>query len=124
VHNLPEQISDKIPSGRLKKRPEFLLTAKNGQKWVSDTVIIQMVENDRSETRFGYTATKKIGNAVIRNRAKRRLRGAINDIIQFHDLKSCDVVLIARDVTATCEWDKLKKDILWCFKRLNIIKLP
>ena len=118
MHNLPEQTHDKIPSGRLKKRPEFLLTAQKGKKWVSDSVIVQTMETDKGETRIGYTATKKIGNAVIRNRSKRRLRAAILDIQHSNLLKSADIVLIARDITGTCEWIKLKKDILWCFKRL------
>lgn len=120
---MPEQTHDKIPSGRLKKRPEFLLAAKNGKKWVSESVVVQVVETDRGETRFGYTATKKIGNAVVRNRAKRRLRAAIDTIQKSHDLKSADIVLIARDISVTCDWDKLQKDILWCLKRLNAMSM-
>jgi len=107
-------------SGRLKKRPEFLYVAKNGQKWVSESVIIQVNKTDTGEVRFGYTATKKIGNAVIRNRTKRRLRAAVCEILKSENLKSADIVLIGRNITPTVEWDKLVKDLRWCFKRLEI----
>lgn len=110
----------KIRSGRLKKRPEFLYVAKNGQKWVSDSVVVQVIETDRGEVRFGYTATKKIGNAVTRNRAKRRLRAVVDEVLKSDNLKSADIVLIARDKTPTTDWDKLGKDLRWCLKRLDI----
>lgn len=111
-------------SGRLKKRPEFLCVAQKGKKWVSPGVIIQSLETDKNTVRFGFTATKKIGNAVTRNRAKRRLR-AVADTL-FNDpqlsLKSNDLVFIARDVTPTYDWDQLLKDAKWCLKRLEVSK--
>jgi ribonuclease P protein component len=109
-------------SGRLKKRPEFLCVAQKGKKWVSPGVIIQSLETDKNAVRFGFTATKKIGNAVIRNRAKRRLR-AIADTL-YNDpqlsIKSNDLVFIARAVTPTYDWDQLLKDAKWCLKRLEV----
>jgi len=108
--------------GRLKKRPEFLCVAKQGQKWVSDSVILQAMPTDADAPRFGYTATKKIGNAVTRNRAKRRLRAAIQDITQRHTIHAADIVLIARHNTVTTSWDALIKNITWCLKRLEILE--
>ena len=112
----------KCKTGRLKNRPEFLCVAHKGNKWVSETVIIQAMETDREEVRFGFTATKKIGNAVMRNRAKRRLRAAADEIIKTHDFKSSDIVLIARDSTATCDWNDLIKNLKWCLKRLDYLQ--
>jgi ribonuclease P protein component len=109
-------------SGRLKKRPEFLCVAQKVKKWVSPSVIIQSLETDTNSVRFGFTATKKIGNAVIRNRAKRRLR-AVSDAL-YNDpklsFKSANIVFIARNVTPTYDWDQLVKDAKWCLKRLEI----
>ena len=119
--NTAEQDTVIIRSGRLKKRPEFLYVAGKGNKWVSDSVIVQSIETDNGGVRFGYTATKKIGNAVIRNRAKRRLRAAILEISRSEKLKSADIVLIARDKTKDQPWDKIIKDVRWCLKRLDII---
>lgn len=109
-------------SGRLKKRPEFLCVAQKGKKWVSSGVVIQSLETNTNIVRFGFTATKKIGNAVIRNRAKRRLRAIADALYNDPQLsfKSSDIVFIARDVTTTYDWDQLMKDTKWCLKRLEI----
>lgn len=113
---------NKIKPGRLQKRPEFLCVAKNGQKWVSDSVIVQYWARPEAEnTRIGYTATKKLSKlAVTRNKAKRRLRAGIEALVQDdYDFAPADIVLIARATTATCDWDKLVKDLRWCLKRVS-----
>ena len=89
--NTGEQSLNIIKPGRLKKRPEFLCVAQNGRKWVSDTVIVQALETNRHEIRFGFTATKKIGNAVTRNRAKRRMRAAVDYLMTVEKIKSADI---------------------------------
>lgn len=59
----------------------------------------------------GYTATKKIGTAVVRNRAKRRLRAAAQDLLPRHGLAGADYVFIARATTATAPWARLLDDM-------------
>ncbi len=59
----------------------------------------------------GFTATKRIGNAVIRNRAKRRLRAASQAILAQYGLAGCDYVFIARKETATIGWARLLDDM-------------
>ena len=115
--NTPKQVTDKICSGRLKKRPEFLAVHATGQKWVSDSVIVQYQPSLDDNFKFGVTATKRVGNAIIRNKCKRRLRSAMNDISKEVDLKPSNIVLIARHSTAICDWEKLFKDMKWCLKR-------
>lgn len=111
----------KIKQGRLQKRPEFLAVSATGKKWVSDSVIVQCLDNNEcGQFRYGVTATKRVGNAVIRNRCKRRLRAAIHDIVANQQLKNADIVLIARHTTATCDWKKLTRDLQWCIKRLDL----
>jgi ribonuclease P protein component len=119
--------------GRLKKRSEFLCAAQSGFKWVSPSVIVQIdprtndeinANADIPDFRFGVTATKKIGNAPVRNRIKRRLRAAIKDIKSerqdlFEKLNAAHIVLIGRDTTADIEFKQLKKDMQWCLKRLH-----
>ena len=111
-----------IKPGHLKKRPEFLCLAQKGDKWVSETVIVQALPSETNQIRFGYTATKKLGNAVIRNRAKRRMRAAVEEITRENFLRSSDIVLIARPEIITCDWNNLIKNLTWCLKRLNIIQ--
>ncbi len=59
----------------------------------------------------GFTATKRIGNAVVRNRAKRRLRAASREILPLFGLPGSDYVFIARKDTATIEWARLLDDM-------------
>ncbi len=59
----------------------------------------------------GFTATKKIGGAVVRNRAKRRLREASSQLMYKHALADVDYVFIARRDTATRQWDGLLDDV-------------
>ncbi|MEM8616399.1 MAG: ribonuclease P protein component [Pseudomonadota bacterium] len=60
---------------------------------------------------IGFTATKKIGNAVVRNRAKRRLREAARHLLPLHGVAGCDYVFIARLDTASTEWKRLLDDM-------------
>ena len=61
--------------------------------------------------RVGFTATKQIGGAVVRNRAKRRLREAARLLIPQLGLPGCDYVLIARSGTTARPWPRLLDDV-------------
>ncbi|USQ95155.1 ribonuclease P protein component [Caulobacter sp. RL271] len=97
---------------RLKKRPDFLLAAK-APALSRGAVFIQMRQRaDQDPTvRVGFTATKKIGGAVERNRAKRRLREAARLVLPLHARPSHDYVFIARGGTGTREWGRLLDDV-------------
>lgn len=98
--------------GRLKTRPEFLFVSnRNGKSKYSaqPSVIIQMRKHTTRVTgvNCGFTATKKIGNAVVRNRAKRRLRECAREFLPHMGQAGHDYVFIARQTTATCDWQTL-----------------
>ena len=61
--------------------------------------------------RAGFTATKKIGNAVARNRAKRRLRAAARLLLPLHGQPGNDYVFIARAATGSRAWTALLDDV-------------
>ncbi len=109
----------------LRNRADFLRLAASGRKWVSKGMIVQMAkmpqqdEQDISGIRVGYTASKKVGNAVKRTRAKRRLREVVRRILPDRGRKGHDYVLIARPATVTLPFDQLIRDFNWCLKRLN-----
>src|SRR5690606_19121394 len=104
--------------GRLKRRSDFLRVAATQKKWIALTVIVQIDPGSGEGVRFGLTATKKLGNAVTRNRIRRRLRAAANKILAGRE--NIDVVLIGRSATIDCPFEQLLKDLNWCLKKLGI----
>ena len=96
--------------GRLKRRAEFVHAAKVGRKAARDALVLQALPRGDDATRVGFTATKKIGNAVARNRAKRRLRAAARLHLAAYPAPGYDLVLIARDATGKCPFPKLLTD--------------
>ena len=96
---------------RLKKRPDFLRTAI-GRKAVKPGLVLQARQRDvRGPFRVGFTATKKIGNAVVRNLAKRRLREAARAILPVHASPNYDYVLIARQQTPARNFKNIIQDL-------------
>lgn len=97
---------------RLRKRPDFLLAAK-APALSRGAVFIQMRQRPDEDpvVRVGFTATKKIGGAVERNRAKRRLREAARLVLPLHARPSHDYVFIARGGTTAREWGRLLDDV-------------
>jgi len=61
--------------------------------------------------RLGFTATRRIGGAVVRNRAKRRLREAAKLMVPLHARPGCDYVFIARAGTVSRPWARLLDDM-------------
>lgn len=75
-------------------------------------------DDGASDIRIGFTATRRIGGAVVRNRAKRRLREAARRLAPDHALPGCDYVLIARAGTVSRPWDQLLDDVKTALIRL------
>ena len=105
--------------GRLKKRSEFLYV-RDGKYQAIGGVVIQMRKNIASDTalRVGFTATKKIGNAVVRNKAKRRLRACAAELLPQYGLQGHDYVFIARAGTTLRNYADLKQDVKKALQKL------
>ena len=96
---------------RLKTRPQFLIV-RGGRSERRKSLVVQARARANSQhIGVGYTATKKIGNAVTRNRAKRRLREATKHLLPLHGRVGTDYVFIARMDSATIGWQRLLDDM-------------
>lgn len=105
----------------LKHRREFLAAAR-GRKAVTDSLIVQDRRRQDGESRVGvgFTASKKVGNAVARNRAKRRMRALARDVFPDFGEPGHDYVLIARrDATTDLPFETLRQDLRRALARLQ-----
>lgn len=116
--------SDSPRIDTLTKRRDFLAAAR-ARKAVTKGLIVQRRERKPDETpdaitRVGYTASKKVGNAVLRNRAKRRMRAVVRDVLGEHGAGASDIVLIARNgATVERPYDALRGDLEYALRKLT-----
>lgn len=110
----------------LRQRADFLRVQKMGRKWVAPGVILQAAGNETLASGIvglGLTVSKKTSpSAVKRNRIRRRLRAAARDVLPESARAEFDYVLIGRAETASRPYGDLKNDILWCLKKMNLLK--
>jgi ribonuclease P protein component len=132
--------------GRLTRRAEFLQVAAANRKWVAPGLILQVRRQPSSESqsdnapraaqrddapravlpgpvRVGFTASRKVGNAVKRNRARRRLRAVAAEVLT-HAEPGTDFVLIARPATIDRDYQALIGDLVAGLKRLKLYRDP
>ena len=121
----------------LKKRREFL-TVRGGRRWSAPAFLLEGRQRKSecsaavsplssatspiaaaSGPRFGFTVTKKMGNAVARNRIRRRLRAAIADLAPELADPTFDYVVLARRPALDCSFEQLRMDLRTAFERIH-----
>lgn len=102
------------------QRRDFLAAARARKYAAKGFVLQRRVRDDDGAVRVGYTASKKVGNAVIRNRAKRRMRALAREIIAQHGVPGSDYVLIARaEHTVARDFAELRSDLLHALAQVH-----
>ncbi len=104
----------------LKKRKDFLLARDSGIKWVMPAFVIQLANNETEAVRVGYTASKKVGGAVQRNKAKRRMRELIRKEAFLSSQTGKDIVMIARHSILNYDFQKLSQDLHQALQKLGL----
>jgi ribonuclease P protein component len=106
---------------RLKQRREFQRCAAKGLRAARPGLVLQALPAPGQPLRVGFTATKKLGNAVVRNRAKRRLREAARLILGAEQAQGFDLVLICRDATGDRDFRTLLGDLRGALKQAGVL---
>ena len=109
----------------LKKRRDFVLSNKHGQKTSNKNFILQEYFNPNLSDQglmFGFTATKRIGNAVKRNRAKRRMRALILSLLKEDNIlfkEKYSYILIAKRSILQASFFEIHNQLKQCLSRLR-----
>ena len=104
----------------LSKRSEFLAAARARRQGSKSMMVQGRNRHDDDGVRVGFTCSKKVGNAVARNRAKRRLREAARIVLASHGRPGWDYVLIGRaNETAARPFDQMQDDLIYALKKIH-----
>ena len=114
------------------KSAEFKKISNKAAKFYSKTILLlccptsniylkdeKTGKNFENFCRTGYTVSKKIGNAVARNFAKRRLREAFKELVADYGKNHYDYVIIARREIANSDYKKILSDLRFCMKNIG-----
>jgi ribonuclease P protein component len=111
--------------GRLPQRADFLRLQSAGRKQVTPSFILQAAARpsgvvEGRQPRVGFTVTKKIGNAVVRNRVRRRLRSLAREVLAPTARTDLDYVLIGRHDAVRRDYATMADDLRRALRRLKV----
>lgn len=104
---------------RLLRRQDFLAAARAPSRAKPGAVVQSRRRDDQGPARIGFTVTKKLGNAVIRNRIRRRLREAVRVALAAEFRPGHDYVIIGRAQSGARDFGALVEDIRSALKALH-----
>ncbi|MFQ3549286.1 MAG: ribonuclease P protein component [Armatimonadota bacterium] len=106
---------------RLIKKEDFSGVYTKGRSYASDLVVVYILPNHISKLRIGFSVSKKVGKAVVRNRVKRLMGEAVKHLIPL--IKSeCDLVFVARAKSCNADFHSIYKSIEILLKKSGVIK--
>lgn len=103
----------------IKKRSDFL-AANRGKRYATPgfVLLVRDRQDDSPAIRLGITITKKVGNAVIRNRMRRRFRALAQEMLADKGMAGADHILIGRDSGIERDFDTLRADMVKALGKL------
>lgn len=106
---------------RIRKNMEFKKVYKIGKNYWNRNFVLYISKNKLDYTRIGFTLTKKIGNAVTRNKVRRKMKEICR--LNFYNIKKgYDLVFIAKKSTVNLSYDEIEKSIIHILKISKTLK--
>lgn len=103
----------------LTKRAQYLTVYKSGKAWADNFIVIKALPNGLELSRYGFSVTKELGKAVVRNRVRRLLR----EVARLTPVKTgWDIVFIARPNAAAADYHQLKKSVDRLLVRAHLLR--
>jgi len=109
---------------RMTRRQDFIAAAKGLSQAMPGFVLQLRLRDDNAAPRVGFTCTKKLGNAVVRNRIKRRMREMARLSLSQIAKPSFDYVLVGRSAGQTRAFEILQSDLISAVDRLHARAAP
>jgi|AntRauTorcE11897_2_1112592.scaffolds.fasta_scaffold00016_95 ribonuclease P protein component len=106
---------------RLTKRKEFNYIFKNGKNFSTKLFVLNYIPTKLPNFKVGFSVSKKVGNAVVRNRTKRRMREAFKQIQTQID-KNYNYIFVARKNANEATLEEIKKTFTYSMQKCNLIK--
>ena len=101
----------------VKSNIEFNNIMKIGKKYYSDLFYVYIYKNTYPYNRYGISVSKKVGNAVVRNKYKRRIKDIIDDY--KINMNGFDFIIISRPKLKECDYDYIKENIIKLFNMIG-----
>jgi ribonuclease P protein component len=102
----------------LTKPGQYALVYKKGSSWLSDLVVMKALPNGLSFSRYGFSVSRRVGKAVVRNRVKRLLR----EILRLASLQpGWDIIFIARPLVVSANYASLEKSVKNLLSRAQLL---
>ena len=106
---------------RLRKSRDFEAARRDGKSWADRRLVLVARHTGAQRTRFGFSVSKRVGNAVVRNRIKRRLKEAARAELLPQLESGWDFVVIARKYAARADYHRLNRSMLRLFRRAKLL---
>ena len=106
---------------RLKKRKQFNYIYKHGKSVGSDCLTLVYSFCRMPNIKVGFSASKKVGNSVVRHRALRRMREALKPLVPQMS-ENINYIFVAKDTIPDKSFDEIKKSCEYVLKKANLIK--
>jgi len=104
---------------RLRRKDDYAHLRQTGRAWRHPFLILSVAPNDLTHNRYGFVTSRHLGNAVTRNRVRRRLRAVVQEV-HPHVLPGHDIALIARGPVAGQPYQNIREAVITLMQRAGL----